>query len=53
MKTPKLIDLPEFEQDYLEPEELEPFKDIAELDNYYEDYVSYEYDLTRIIKEKK
>lgn len=53
MKTPKLIELPELEQDYLEPEELGEFKELADLDSYYEDYVSYEQDLTKLIKESR
>lgn len=51
MKNPKTLEIPELEQDYLEIEELNEIKEIANLDAYYEDYISYEADLTQLIRE--
>ncbi len=53
MKTPKIVELPDFENEYLELEELNELKDIGDLDKYHQDYVSYEMDLTEIIRDKR
>jgi hypothetical protein len=52
MKTPKYIEIEELEYDALEPDEIEELKETLNLDQYFNDYVEYEQDLTELIRSR-
>ncbi len=50
---PKMTDLLDEDVDFVDLSEIDELNNTDDIEQYYDDYVSYERDLTQLIKERK